>query len=77
MLQVCLSGCCICFTHMLQVFNLNVAYVSNGFMYFFGVFASISDACFNSTTLSVFRHMLQVLYRNVLKVDWGITHIAT
>jgi hypothetical protein len=24
-----LSGCCICFTHMLQVFNLDVAYVSH------------------------------------------------
>ena len=27
MLQVCLFGCYICFTHMLQVFYLNVAYV--------------------------------------------------
>jgi hypothetical protein len=31
MLQVCLSGCCICFTHMLQVFYMDVAYVCNGF----------------------------------------------
>jgi hypothetical protein len=31
MLQVCLSRCCICFTHMLQVFYLHVAYVCNGF----------------------------------------------
>ena len=30
MLQVCLSGYCICFTHMLQVFYLNVAYFCNG-----------------------------------------------
>jgi hypothetical protein len=28
MLQVCLSICCICFTHMLQVFYLNVAFVA-------------------------------------------------
>ena len=27
MLQLCLSGCYICFTHMLQVFYLDVAYV--------------------------------------------------
>ena len=27
MLQLCLSGCYICFTHMLQVFYLNIAYI--------------------------------------------------
>jgi hypothetical protein len=31
MLQVRLSGCCICFTHMLQVFYLDVAYVLQWF----------------------------------------------
>ena len=31
MLQVCLSECCICFTHMLQVFCLDVAYVLQWF----------------------------------------------
>jgi hypothetical protein len=31
MLQVCLSGCCICFTHILEVFYLDVAYVCNIF----------------------------------------------
>jgi hypothetical protein len=31
MLQMCLSGCCICFTHTLQVFYLDVAYVCNCF----------------------------------------------
>jgi hypothetical protein len=35
MLQVCLSQCCICFTHMLQVFYLHVVYISNGFQVFF------------------------------------------
>ena len=34
MLQVFLSGCCICFTHMLQVFYLNVAYVAMVFKCF-------------------------------------------
>jgi hypothetical protein len=37
MLQVCLSECCMCFTHMLQVFYVHIAYVYNGF-YFLGVF---------------------------------------
>jgi hypothetical protein len=27
MLQACLIGCCICFTHILQLFYLDVAYV--------------------------------------------------
>jgi hypothetical protein len=30
-LQVCLSGCCICFTYMLHVFYLDVAYGCNSF----------------------------------------------
>jgi hypothetical protein len=29
-----LSGCCLCFTHMLQVFYLEVAYACNGFQVF-------------------------------------------
>jgi hypothetical protein len=38
MLQVCLCGSCICFTHILQVFYLDVAYVCNGFQVFLLVF---------------------------------------
>jgi hypothetical protein len=38
MLQVCLSGFCISFTYMLQVFYLDVAYVCNGFQVFSDVF---------------------------------------
>jgi hypothetical protein len=34
LLQECLSRCCICFAHMLQVFYVNVAYVWNGFKCF-------------------------------------------
>ena len=44
--QVCLSRYCICFTHMLQVFYLDVAYVCNGFLVFSGVFASVSLSSF-------------------------------
>jgi hypothetical protein len=38
MLQVGLSGCCICFTHMLQAFYLDVVYVCNDFQVFLGIF---------------------------------------
>jgi hypothetical protein len=38
MLQVRLSECCICFTHMLQVFYLNVVYVAVIFKRFFKCF---------------------------------------
>jgi hypothetical protein len=34
MFQVCLSGCCICFTHTLQVFYLDVAMFAMVFKYF-------------------------------------------
>jgi hypothetical protein len=43
MLQVYLFGCCICFTYMLQVFYLLVAYI---LQWFWDIFASVSDACF-------------------------------
>ena len=46
MLQVCLSVCCICFTQMLQVFYLDVAYVCNGLQVFSCVFAIVLDSCF-------------------------------
>ena len=60
MLQVCLSACCICFTHMLQVFYLTVAYVCNGFKVLLGVFASVS---------AIFGRMLQALHSDVAKQD--------
>jgi hypothetical protein len=63
-LQVCLFGCCICFTYMLQVFYLDVAYILQWFS---------SVLVFQMHVLSVssaFRRMLQVLHLNVSKVDW-------
>jgi hypothetical protein len=63
MLQVCLSGCYICFTYMLQMFYLDVAYVCNGFQVFFMCFASVSDACFKCFIYLFF--MLKVLHLNV------------
>jgi hypothetical protein len=44
-----LSGCCICFTHRLHVFYLNVTYGCNGFQVFSGVFFK----CFNCLQMYV------------------------
>jgi hypothetical protein len=46
MLQVCLFGCCICFTHMSQLFYLMLCMFYDGFKCFSGVFVNVSDACF-------------------------------
>jgi hypothetical protein len=43
---VCLSGYCICFTHTLHVFYLNVAYGCNGFQVFFRCFFQMFLRCF-------------------------------
>jgi hypothetical protein len=57
----CLSGCCICFTHMLQVFYLDVACVFNGFKCFFRCFCKCFRRMFLSVS-SIFIRMLQVLH---------------
>jgi hypothetical protein len=41
-----LFGCCICFTHMFQVFYLDVAYVSHMFQVFYLDVAYVSHTCF-------------------------------
>jgi hypothetical protein len=46
LLQKCLYGCCIRFTHILQIFYLDIAYVCNGFQVFFICFISVSETCF-------------------------------
>jgi hypothetical protein len=64
MLQVFLSRYCICFTHMLQVFHVEVAYV---FEWLHTCSPSVSNVyckCFN-----YFGRMLPVLHLNVVKVD--------
>jgi hypothetical protein len=66
-LQVCLFGCCIYFTHMMQVFYLDVAHVCNGFQVFSGVFATIQMhvfKCFICLLLYVAN-----LYLNISKID--------
>jgi len=69
MLQVCLSGCCICFTHTLHVFYLDVAYGCNGFQVFSCVFLIQVFQKHVSSVSTVFRRMLQLLYLDVSKVD--------
>jgi hypothetical protein len=71
MLQVCLSGCYICFTQTLHVLYLDVVCVwlqwfSKCFqVFFFQVFQKHV-----SSILTAFRRMLQLLYLDVSKVDW-------
>jgi hypothetical protein len=45
MLLVGLSGCCICFIHMLQVFNLDIAYILD-FLSVLRCFCKFSYACY-------------------------------
>jgi hypothetical protein len=65
---------CICFTHMLQVFYLVVAYVCNGFQVFFSVFASVSDVYFKCFICLVLYDASVVL--DISKVDW-VLHIGS
>ena len=72
-LQVCLSRCCICFTHMLQLFYLDVTYVCNVF-HVFQMFqryvASVSCRYCKSRSgcCKCFRDMLQAFVQNVSSV---------
>jgi hypothetical protein len=52
------SWCCICFTHMLQVFHLDVAYVLQWL-----------HTCFPGVCFKCSGRMLQVFYLDVAKVD--------
>jgi hypothetical protein len=56
-----------CFTHMVQVFYLDVAYVCNGFKCF-QMFLQMFQMHVSSIS-SVFRCTLQVLPLDVLKID--------
>jgi hypothetical protein len=68
LLQVCLSECCIRFTHVLQVLYMDIAYVCNGFEVFY-VFLQVFQKYVSSVSLIIFKRMLQVLHLDVLKVD--------
>jgi hypothetical protein len=75
MLQLCLSGCCICFTHMLHVFYSDIAYGCNGFSSMFRVCFQVFQKHVSSVT-SAFRRMLQPLYLDVSKVD-RVLHLCS
>ena len=67
MLQVCLFGCCICFTHILQVFYLDVGCVfCNGLFKCFMCFLQMFQI-YVSSVLSVFRRMLQMFHLDVCR----------
>jgi hypothetical protein len=74
MLQVCLSRCFIYFTHMLQVFYLDVAYVCNDFQVFSGVFSNVSDACLKYF-ICLQTYVASVASR-CFKSRSGVAHIA-
>jgi hypothetical protein len=80
--------CCKClfpvfylfFRHMLYMFHTYVSSILSGryvmfaivFKCFSGVFASVSETCFKCFIYLLC--MLQVLYLNVLKLDWDVAH---
>jgi hypothetical protein len=64
LLQVCLSRCCICSTHMLQVFYLHVACVQ----WFSSVFRCFCK-CFRRMFHLFSFYTLQVLHLDISKVD--------
>jgi hypothetical protein len=74
MLQVCLSRCYICFTDMLQVFYLDVAYVWNGFKCFSCVFSSISYACFKC--FICLQTYVVIVASGYFKSRSGVAHVA-
>ena len=73
-LQVCLLVCCICFTHMLQVFYLDVAYVLQWFLSVFHMFLQVFQMHVSCVS-SAIRRILQVLHPDVLKVD-RVLHLS-
>ena len=71
--------CCKCvyldaayvFTHMMQVFYLDVAYVYNGFNCFSGVFASVSNVCFKC--FICFQKYVAIVTPGCFKTRSGVT----
>jgi hypothetical protein len=76
-LQVCLSGCCICFTHMLQACKCFIL-MFRMFAMIFKCISGVFFKCFQkhvSSVSSIVERMLQVLYLDVSKVD-RVLHIG-
>ena len=71
MLQEYIFKCFRCFICMLQVFYLDVAYVLQWLQM---CFPGVSDVC--CKYFNYFGRMLQVFHLNIIKVDFGVTHVA-
>jgi hypothetical protein len=67
-LHVRLSRCCICFTHMLQVFHLNIAHACNDFQVFFQVFCQYFRRMLH--VFHLFRKYFTSVSLDATKVDW-------
>jgi hypothetical protein len=73
-LQVCLSGCCICFTHMLQVTHLNIAYACNGFQVFF---SSVLQVFWTYVAIvSYVSHVCCKCFSWILQKHMSVAHVA-
>jgi hypothetical protein len=68
MLQVGLSGCCICFTHTLQAFLSRCCVCLQWFSSVFRCFLQVFQKHVSSVSF-VFKYMLQALHLDVSKVD--------
>jgi hypothetical protein len=74
-LQLCLSGCCICFTHMLHVFYSDIVYCCNGFqMCVSSVFSSVSESCFKC--FICLQMYVAIVASRCFKVDQRCLHVA-
>jgi hypothetical protein len=68
MLQVCLSGSCICFTHMLQMFLFGCCICVAKFFKCFHVFLQVFQTHVSNISF-VFRRTLHLLHLDVSKLD--------
>jgi hypothetical protein len=73
-LQVCLSRCCICFTHMLPIFYLDVAYACNDFQVFIRCFCK----CFRRIpqVFQLFRTYVASVSSRCCKSRSGVADVA-
>jgi hypothetical protein len=74
-LQACLFGCCICFTHRLQVFIYILHMFCSSFSSVFWIFfSSVLDACFKYF-ICLHTYVVNVLYE-CFNSKSGVAHVA-
>jgi hypothetical protein len=69
-------GCCICFTHTLHMFYLDVAYGCIDFQVCFSCSFKVFQKDVSSVS-TAFRRMLQLLYLDVSKVNGMFLHLSS